>query len=313
MTRLNSTVAPLGTTTALADGVYAFTQPDGGWCLNNSGFICGPDRTIIIDTAATEARTRALLRAADRVSVSPDRMLINTHFHGDHTLGNCFLPADAPILAHPAARTQMREAGLDLTRIWPHVDWGEIEVRLPDVDVADSTTLHTGQRLNAPRVEVHHFGVSHTDNDLIAWLPEERILFAGDQIMADSTPFLMFGSALASREALLKLGSLNPRTVVPGHGPIGGPELIAYTQTYLDWLIDTAKAGLRAGVSPFTLAASSGPGPLPDWSEPERLVANLHRAYADLQGATPAEPLDFAAVFTDLAALSPPGGPVCRA
>jgi cyclase len=307
-------VAPLGTATRVGTGVYAFSQPDGGWCLSNSGFVCGSERTVLIDTAATEARTLALLDAADRASTSPHRLLVNTHFHGDHTLGNSFVPTWTPILAHPAARTRMREAGLDLLRLWPEVDWGGVQVRLPDIDVDDSVTLRTGPATGSdPRVELHHLGVAHTDNDLVAWLPRERVLFAGDQVMSGSTPFLLFGSVLGSRAALDGLAALEPRVVVPGHGRIGGPALIEQTRTYLDWLVEVARSGLRERVRPLQLASRCGPGPFPSWSEPERLVANLHRAYADLQGAPPAAPLELGSVLADVASLAPGGRLVCRA
>src|SRR5882672_4612070 len=110
----------------------------------------------------------------------------------------------------------MAATGMSLTQLWPDVDWGDVSVRLPTVCVPDSVTVRNGATIT----EIRHVGVSHTTNDLIAWLPRERILFAGDVVLSGCTPFLLFGSVLGAKAVLSELRKLEPRTVVPGHGPI---------------------------------------------------------------------------------------------
>ena len=84
----------LGSAIEVSDGVYAYIQPDGTWYINNTGFLAGRHGVVSIDTCSTEARTRAYLDAVAEVTSAPVRTLVNTHHHGDHTFGNCLLPAD---------------------------------------------------------------------------------------------------------------------------------------------------------------------------------------------------------------------------
>ncbi|GAB3888091.1 hypothetical protein GCM10029964_055140 [Kibdelosporangium lantanae] len=107
----------------VADGVYAYLQPDGGWCLNNAGVIRGGRQVAVVDTAATEARARLLREHVERVAPTPPSYVVNTHFHGDHTYGN-HLFAPATVIAHEQTRDAMTMAGLHMTSLWPDVEWG---------------------------------------------------------------------------------------------------------------------------------------------------------------------------------------------
>ena len=96
-------------TVEVADGVFAYVQPDGSWWLNNTGFVRGPDAVVAIDATSTERRTRALLSAIATACASPTRVLVNTHHHGDHTNGNCLLP-DATVIGHHLCRDEVMQA-----------------------------------------------------------------------------------------------------------------------------------------------------------------------------------------------------------
>jgi cyclase len=91
----------------IADGVYAFVQPDGSWMINNSGFVVGRSGVLCIDACATERRTGGLLAAIAQVTAAPVRTLVNTRHHPDHTAGNGLFPT-AAIVAHEQARPEMR-------------------------------------------------------------------------------------------------------------------------------------------------------------------------------------------------------------
>lgn len=87
-------VAPPGSLVPVAEDVYAFVQPEGGWCLNNAGLVAGGGRSVLVDTAATESRTRRLREEVARIVPGGPDYVVNTHFHGDHTFGNGqFAPA----------------------------------------------------------------------------------------------------------------------------------------------------------------------------------------------------------------------------
>src|SRR5437762_283519 len=97
----------------VSEGIFAYVQPDGSWCINNPGFILGPDGVVLIDTCFTEGRTRALMKTIRDFTELSVQTVINTHHHGDHTWGNGFLP-EATIIGHRLCRTEMIATGLAL-------------------------------------------------------------------------------------------------------------------------------------------------------------------------------------------------------
>ncbi|GGJ96504.1 MBL fold metallo-hydrolase [Pilimelia anulata] len=291
----------------LAAGVYAYEQLPGGWCLNNAGLVRAGDRTVLIDTAATVARARRLRAAVRAVAPAGPDLVVNTHFHGDHTFGNAVF-APALVVAHAGTRRDMAEAGLGLCALWPAVDWGDVTLRLPDVTFTDTMAVGDGPAA----VELIHVGAAHTAADVVAWLPGPRVLFAGDVAWSGVTPFVLMGSVSGSLRVLRRLAALDPAVVVCGHGPVAGPEVLDATAGYLHWVGRVAERGLGAGRTPLAAARAAGPGPYRGLVDPERLAGNLHRAYAELAGLAPGARLDVAAAFADMVALH--GGlPPCAA
>ncbi|MEO3756401.1 MBL fold metallo-hydrolase [Streptomyces sp. B6B3] len=302
--------------TEVAENVFAHVQPPGGWCLSNAGIVVddgargnggnGGD-TVLVDTAATEGRARRLREAVLRVAGGPPRTVVNTHFHGDHTFGNFVFP-EAVVVGHENTRTLVAATGLHLTTLWPEVEWGELCLRPPTVTYADRLTLHAGSL----RVELLHVGPAHGTDDTVVWLPERSVLFTGDLTMAGVTPFVPMGSVSGSLAAVARLRKLGARTVVPGHGPVAGPELLDATEAYLRWLRELAAQGLAAGLTPLELAAEADLGEYAELLDAERLVPNLHRAYAEERGLAAGEPLDMRLMFGEM--VTHHGGlPACHA
>ncbi|MDX2680465.1 MBL fold metallo-hydrolase [Streptomyces sp. NY05-11A] len=280
--------APLSDrTTEVADGVHAFVQPPGGWCLNNAGVIVSEGRSALVDTVATESRARALRRAALRLTPAAPQAVVNTHFHGDHAFGNFLFP-EALVVGHERTRSEMIASGLHLTGLWPAVDWGTLTLVPPALTFRDALTLHVG----SVRAEVVHVGPrAHTSNDSVVWLPEQKVLFTGDLVMSGVTPFFLMGSLAGSLAALERLRAFGATTVVPGHGPVCGPEVFDTVEGYLRRVGELATQGRAAGLTPVETAWEADLGPYADLLDSERLVPNLHRAYAELAGTRAAEAL----------------------
>ncbi|MGW0898407.1 MBL fold metallo-hydrolase [Streptomyces goshikiensis] len=283
-----------------AAGVHAYVQPDGGWCLNNAGFVSDGGRTLLIDTAATERRALALRDAVLAAGVPLPRTVVNTHHHGDHTYGNGVFAPGALILGHENARAEQLAAGHQLEMIWPANDFGAIEITAPDLTYSDRTTLHLGDT----EVRVVHPGVAHTTGDSVVWLPEQRIVFTGDLVFAGGTPFLAMGSLSGSLRALELLRALGAETVVPGHGPLTDPSAYESTERYLRYVAELAGEGRAKGLTPLEVARQADLGEFAAWREGERLVANVHRAYAELAGEPEGAPLDIVAVLEDMTVMN---------
>jgi cyclase len=288
-------------TVEVAEHVYAYVQPDGSWWINNTGFVVGTEAVTAIDASSTERRTRGFLDAVRRVTPRPVRTLVNTHHHGDHTNGNCLF-RDATIIGHDNCREGVKAqqiGGLEL--VFGDVDWGDLEISPPTVTFADRVRLHVDEI----RIDVDHIGTpAHTTGDAVLWLPERRVLFAGDLVFNGGTPFVLMGSVAGSLEALDRLRSYGAETIVPGHGPVCGPEHLDAVETYLTFVQRLAADAKAAGVPPLQAAREADLGEYRDWLDVERIVGNLHRAYAELDGLPLGAPVDVVRAFLDMIAFN---------
>ncbi|MEV0374133.1 MBL fold metallo-hydrolase [Streptomyces sp. NPDC050636] len=295
-------------TEEIIEGVHAHVQPDGGWCLNNSGILTGSSGTVLIDTAATERRSRMLHENVRALSSGPVEFVVNTHSHGDHTFGNYLFAGEATVIAHEMAAAEMAEHGLALQGLWPAVEWGHIEVSRPRITFSDRMSLEGA----GMRIQLLHFGPGHTVGDCVVWLPDQRVLFPGDLVFSGATPFVLMGSVSGTLRRLDQLRRLEPLHIVPGHGPVGGPELLDANADYLRWVRGLARAGVADGLAPLELARSADLGVFARLLDSERLVGNLIRAYAEESGAAPAAPLDVQSAFAEMVSFNG-GHPHCAA
>lgn len=285
---------------AVAPGVLAYVQPDGSWMLNNAGAVVGRDGVVLVDTSSTERRTRALLAAvAEKSGSAPVRTLVNTHHHADHTFGNCFVDG-AVRIGHRTTREKVISAGLGTQLMFPDVDYGDIVVAPPEVTFAETMTVWAGER----SLELSHVGPAHTPDDVVVWLPRERVVFCGDLVFAGGTPFLLMGSVAGYPRALAALRSLGADVLVPGHGPVRtGAEIGAALDdmsAYVEWLSSYAAAAHDAGWEPLEAARRADLGRFGEWGERERLVGNLARAYFELDGGEPGAVFDIGPVLAGM-------------
>jgi cyclase len=292
----------LGEIQQVSEGIYAYLQPDGSWWLNNTGFLAGRDGVISVDATSTERRTRAYLDAIATVTDRPVRTLVNTHHHGDHTHGN-YLFGGATIVGHE----RCREAILGTPApppagVWTDVDWGPLELAPPFLTYTDGVTLWSGDL----RCEVRYVGTpAHTTNDSIVHIPERSVVFAGDLLFNGGTPFALMGSISGWIEVLeTVLRPLGARTLVPGHGPVCGPEVIDDVLAYLRFVQRTAREAKAEGLSPLRAARAVDLGEFKDLLDAERIVGNLHRAYLELDGGQRGAPIDLAGALGDMVAYN---------
>ncbi len=288
-------------TEELHPGVYCYIQPDGTWWINNTGFVVGDELVVTIDTCATERRTRAYLEAVTARAGRAPTMVVSTHHHGDHTNGNSLVPG-AVIVGHRRCREEMLASGIVAPEgLFDPVEWGAITLAPPFLTFEERLDVHVGD----VAVELHHWGsAAHTTNDVVAWLPRQRVLFSGDLVFNGGTPFFLMGSAAGMLVALDRLVELGAETVVPGHGEPCGPEVFDVVGEYVRFVQDLAAEAHARGLSPLEAARAADLGPWAALTDPERLAGNLHRAYAELQGARPGDAIDLVAAFSDMLALN---------
>ncbi len=204
----------------LADGVFAYTAQGDP----NVGCIVGTHAILAIEARATPVMAQRwidVIRA--EVSDRPFGDLVLTHYHAVRTLGASAFGARR-IVAHVNTKALISERGAQ--------DWASEQGRMPRLFLGaetipglthptttfgDALTLDLGNRT----VELRHLGRGHTSGDLVVWLPDERICFAGDLVEAQAAPYM--GDAHVadwSTSTLDRVRDLDPAQLVGGRGPV---------------------------------------------------------------------------------------------
>jgi glyoxylase-like metal-dependent hydrolase (beta-lactamase superfamily II) len=302
--------------TRLAPHVYACLQRDRGLGYSNSGLV---DRGggLVVDTFWDLSHTREMIGHYASVWREPARRVVNTHANGDHCWGNQLF-AGAEIIAHracaeemrresPAALQALRGAALDadsplagLARALSDWDFAGIEITPPTTLIEDRLEL----ALDDVRVELLYVGPAHTGGDVIVHLPEQRVVFSGDVLFRLCTPIGWVGTYDGWLAALDRIVALDPEVVVPGHGPLCGSEGPLEMKAYLEYVRAESRRHFEAGLSALEACRKIDLGPYAGWTEPQRLVFNVERAYRELRGEPFDAPIDIGAGFAAMNELA---------
>lgn len=195
------------------------TYPDGSRVSSNGLVVQEEDRLLLIDTAWGEQSTEHLLQWISRELRHPVTRAIVTHAHEDRMGGaSVLVRRGISFVAHPQTRTLARSRG------WPEPD------SVGDLSIGEATGLGS--------VEVFYPGAAHAPDNIVVWIPEGRVLFGGCAVKAADARTLgdtRDADLAAWREALLRVEQRYrlAATVVPGHGAVGGPELLRHTAELL--------------------------------------------------------------------------------
>ncbi len=293
----------------LARDVYACLQPDRGWGWSNSGFV-NRGGGLVIDTFWDLPRTRRLIELYATVCPDPAQRLVNTHHNGDHCWGNQLL-RDAEIIGHrlcaEAMQKDLKPEALQAMLASPDLDPGlrAFADDLRDFDFAGieltppNRLLETDLELDLDGTEarVLYVGPAHTAGDLVVYLPAESILFGGDVLWRNCTPIGWEGTFARWLLALDRILALEPEIVLPGHGPVCGQDGVRELKRYLEYVQAESQRFFEAGLSSLEAAKRIDPGPYASWTQPERLVFNVDRAYRELRGEPWDSPVDAIALI----------------
>ena len=229
----------------------------------NAGFIVTDSGVVVVDALATPRQGERLLAAIRSVTDRPVRWLLLTHHHPDHHFGAApLVAAGARVVAHPDRRTLASDAGDEaLVRDWTAA-MGADEMRgfafadLPAVPLSRDTVLRVGGRT----IALLAVPGAHTAGDLLVWLPDDGVLFAGDVLIEDGVTMLVDGGSSALLGALARLDSLHARVAVPGHGRLAEPAapLVALTRCRTLEARAEMRAALDAG-TPFSRVLNALP------------------------------------------------------
>lgn len=239
----------------VAKDVYTFIgktedfSTDNGGNIVNTAFIVAPQGVIVIDSGPSLRYGQQMRRAISAITAKPVALLINTHHHPDHFLGNQAF-ADVPIAALAETRNGIAADGNAFAENLYRMsgDWMKgTEVQLP------GKTLSTG-RLEVAGRSLRLVGLDgHTGADLVIVDESSGVVFAGDLVFNGRAPTTPHADVTHWLKALDQLEALTREPgftlLLPGHGaPTADASPIRQTRAWLTWLSaamrDAAKAGL---------------------------------------------------------------------
>jgi len=247
-------VAPLPLAPA-GDGAYVFygaqeeTSAGNLGAIANVGFVIGDRCVAVIDTGGSILEGARLRAAVHARTDKPICAVINTHMHPDHVYGNkAFVPDDPQFIGHvhlgPAlaarsatyARAEQRELGTQAG----DSQWAVMPTR--NVSPGEPYSLDLGERTLILRA----WRTAHTDNDLTVYDERTGTLWTGDLLFAGRIPSLD-GSLVGWLAATDEIERMNPRRIIPGHGPSDDwRAAVAAQRRYLKALADGTRAAIRA-------------------------------------------------------------------
>lgn len=228
----------------IADGVWLI--PDRRISLvPNIGIVEGDRAVLVIDSGLTPGSGREVLGAARQIAGKREIILTVTHAHPEHTFGAQAFQGQAKIYYNALQRDYLARTGVKVLQGFRSLVGPDRTALLKDIRITladevyqgNSTTLDLGGR----RVEFRNWGIAHSPGDQIVYVPDQKVIFAGDLIEERMFPIVPFFPPMIEAQdinlsnweiALSEMAALKPRLIVPGHGNLGDAELALDVRRY---------------------------------------------------------------------------------
>ena len=225
---------------AIAEGIYAFTAEGDP----NTGVVVGERSVLVFDAQATPGLAENVLSAIRDITSLPVHYVVLSHYHAVRTLGASAFSKARVVASHGTdqliSERGMQDMESELRR-FPRLFEGAERISgltHPEILFEESLTIDLGGR----RVEVIHPGAGHTGGDTVLWIPDEKVLFAGDLVENGATPYC--GDAYLHQwpATLSRLTDLEPERLVPGRGSVlksseAAQQAIESTRRYVSRLL----------------------------------------------------------------------------
>ncbi len=248
----------------VAEGVYAIVSPANdfpneenlGWN-SNAAFVITEDGLLVFDTGSSETIGKALIKTIRSVSDAPIKWVINSHSHGDHWLGNGAFEAEQPaeMVASDVAIELMKKNGFDWVDRFSNMTDGATG-RFTPVPAKNAVTQAVERQFGGLKVQILFSGNSHSPGDIVFWLPQKKVLLTGDTMYTERPPATFDADVKQWIAFLDEMGQLQPKVVIPGHGPVSGVESISNLRDYFDTMWSLVAEGYDEGKMDYEIAAS---------------------------------------------------------
>ncbi|MBI3875806.1 MAG: MBL fold metallo-hydrolase, partial [Verrucomicrobia bacterium] len=263
----------------------------------NNGWIVFADYVLVVDGNFPSGALEVIPKIKAS-SDKPIRFAFDTHHHGDHAYGNQIWHENGAIpVAHVGVIEEMKRYETNYFGGGKPGRWEDAAKNRKDVaatKLKPPTVLFSKDMIfddGTHRVELRHFGVAHTHGDGFAWLPKERVLFTGDACVNGPYNYTGDGDIGEWIKTLQAAQKLQPKFICPGHGPMGGPEVLEDQISFFISLRGEVKKLVDAGKGPAEAQAAvdSVKAALKKDGGIERYVgsffaAQVEKAYVELGG-----------------------------
>lgn len=270
-------------------------------CDANSGLV-NAGGGLVIDTQSDLPHARQMIELFSTVWQAPPTTVVLTHEDIDHVAGNQLFPG-AQIIAHrcmpermklaadpaenqhllhavvdPGVRPMLQAGHPGLLAVGDQLredyDFDGIELVMPTTLIDDRYVVD----LDGLEVHLIYVGPAHQVGDVIVHVPSEGVVFTGDVLFHECTPMGWVGSYDQFFAAIDTIIALEPKVIVPGHGPVCGPEALLAERDYFRHVYQASKEAFDAGLSASQAAQRIELGQFGGWKAPARLVLNVERA-----------------------------------
>lgn len=263
------------------EGVSALGSTANQNFISNAAFVVTPTGVVVIDALGSPELARRLVAQIAQITPKPITHVIVTHYHADHIYGlQTFKALGARVIAHRAALAYLNSdtARLRLAASRQELaPWVDENTQLLQADEwLDQAQVLT---VGGVKFEINAVGPAHTPEDLVVYLPSEKVLFAGDLVFRSRIPYVGQAESRHWITALDSLLKFDTKVIVPGHGPLSSEARkdMQLTRDYLIYLRTTMGQAAK-NLEPFEEAYKAT-----DWSQFEHLplfrVANRMNAF----------------------------------
>ena len=228
-------------TEKITEHVYVIPDNNVGM-VPNIGIIVGTRGTFVVDTGLGNRNGQTVTREIQKVSKTPELYLATTHFHPEHDLGANGFPTHTKMIRSQDQQQEIAEQGLATADRFRGFSPANAELlqgaefRKADVSFDREHTVDLG----GVRVRVLAMGYNHTRGDTAFFVEPDGVLFSGDVVMT-ALPNVGNSTVRQWLASMSVFEKLQPKRIVPSHGPMGDAGLVASYKTLLTTV--SARAG----------------------------------------------------------------------